>query len=188
MNIERLKILVRGILDIDECMEAMKILSDSKTYSELVEENKKLKKQIEDEQNDHAAMENALARARLRAEGERDVALLASDRISEEEFLKRVDARWNGRTDVPDDALNPMGKMLMKMRARIKELEEILTSRPKGKPESQLQAELLADMHVANRQTAITTQIQSHVRDLIDNTAIRFKVFNQMQAILLEKK
>jgi hypothetical protein len=181
VNIERLKNLVRGILDPREAVEAMRILSDSKTYAELQQEVVKLKKQLEEEMADHAAMENALARARLRAEGERDVALLASNRISEEEFLKRVDARWYGREDIPDDALNPVGKMLMGMRKKLKEV----------KPESQAQAEILADMHRVNEaskgKTEMDHNLQMAFRIVINNAAHRHKVFNQMNAIL-EKK
>lgn len=185
MNIERLKFLVRGIFDPNEALEAMRILSDAKSYQELVVENAKLKKQLKEEQTDHAAMENGLARARLRAEGERDVALLACSRISEEEFLKRVDARWNGREEretIPDDALNPVGKMILKMRSRIKELETYFQE--KRKPESQIQAELLADMYRANARAAMSASQQLAIREVILDAARRFNVYNQMQVIL----
>lgn len=195
MNIARLQNLVLGIVDPDDAKEAIRMLADAKSYGELNEQVTKLKtelkatkKRLEEESEDHIKMENALARARLRAEGERDTALLASAKISEEEYLKRMEMRWNGRDDVPDEALNPMGKMFMKMGKRIKELQAALNE--KGKPESQIQAELLADMHRINNQLIWASSdagVQLTIRNTINDAAIRFKVRNQMQA-LLEKK
>ena len=199
MNIERLKKLVLGIVDNDDVIEAQKILSDSKSYGDLQlqvatlmnqladakQESVSLKKQLEEEKHDHAGMENALARARLRAEGERDQAQLAAKVIEEEEFLRRARMRWNGKK-VLDDCLNPLGKMIEGLRQRAE-----LAEQKRGKPESQIQAELLADMHRCNVIRAGSfsdvKMMQDAIRNAINRAAHSWKVFNQMNAIL-EKK
>ena len=136
MNIDRLRLLVRGIVDHDDCMEAMKMLSDAKSYQELQEENVKLKKQLENEMKEHLEMEDHLTHRRLRAEDERDQAYLAARRISEEEFLKHAEERWTAWKENPDPfkapdpyrILNPLGKMMMKMHERIKEQDHTIKS------------------------------------------------------------
>lgn len=102
-----------------------------------------LKKQLEDEKYDHAQMENALARARLKAENE------------------------------------------------ARELRQLTTALKSPKPESQIQAEILADIHRCNvlrsGPMSDASLMQTAVRNAVNAAAQRFNVFNQMQAIL-EKK
>lgn len=157
-----------------------------KEMNGLKEEIASLKRQLEEEKKDHVEMENALGKARLKAESERDQAQLAGKVIEEEEFLRRARMRWNGKK-IPDDCLNPLGKMLEGLRQRAE-----LAEQTKGKPESQIQAELLADMHRSNvlrpGPMSESARTKHAIRDSINNAAQRFKVYNQMHSLLNDEE
>lgn len=183
MNIERLKHLVLGIADHDDCMEAQRILSDAKSYGELAAQSQKrlerirefeikltplvgtldqaappvklvdaieaviigldviatnlktrvgeLTKQIAEEQHDHAQMENALARARIKAQTDLEEfkEALKWERVAFEDRRKRLEAaelsRDTGNTKVAT------------LTAQVIELKEVLkdTWAPTGSAE-----------------------------------------------------